>query len=301
MKDFYKILGVDEKSTHNEIKTAYKELAKKYHPDKNPNNKQAEDKFKEISEAYETLGDDNKRRQYDASKRMVNGFNHSDIKFTWSNSPFSDFDNDSFIFGMGSRIPLDIMIRINITFDEMISGVEKDIFYNINNIETGTTEKKNVKLNIQKGIETGTKILYRGLGNKAKGSTGNLIAVINVLPHNIFNRNGCNVYYEYPVTLTDALIGGDVSVPTPKDGNIKIKIPVGATTGQRIRIPNRGLPIFDSNGLYGDVEIFIVVETPSNITDDQKKKVDEFIKIFNKENYPTNEKFKEIAGVKDNE
>lgn len=299
-KDFYKILGVDENASQADIKTVYKNLAKKYHPDKNQGNKEAEEKFKEISEAYETIGDDVKRKQYDASRRMRSSFGNGFSSFKWDNDPFDDFGRESFIFGRGSRVPLDVMVRLTITFEEMVTGVNKTISYSITDLQANKSENKTAEVTIEKGIESGTNIIFRGLGNKFGNRSGNLIVMINVLPHKLFQRDGCNVFYEYPLTLSELFHSETISVPTPKDGLVKIKIPkINTTSGSRVRIPQRGLPVFNINGLYGDVELFITIEIPDNLNENQKKKLDDFLNSIEKENYPISNKFKNIAGIND--
>jgi len=295
--DYYKILGVERNADAEEIKKAYRKLALKYHPDRNPNNQVAEEKFKNISEAYAVLSDPEKRKQYDnfGSDKFSQTFSREDI--------FRDFDinqilrdmgfgaaggggarrrgsytyrsSDSFsdLFGHAQQrhyqMPqkgADLQYNLNITLEESVFGAEKKIALQ----RDQQVDEINVK--IPAGISTGKKLRLSGKGNQGiyGGTPGDLYLNINVLPHPIFARDGNDIYIEKSITFTQAVLGTSIDVPTI-DGTIKrIKIPARAQNGTKIRMKGYGAPALKGTGASkGDQYVKIGIDIPRKITDNQ--------------------------------
>jgi curved DNA-binding protein len=293
--DYYQILGVQKTADPEEIKKAYRKLALKYHPDKNPNNPTAEEKFKKISEAYAVLSDQEKRKQYDSfgSDQFSQKFSREDI--------FRDFDinqilrdlgfaggqgagrrgnfsfrgNDPFadLFGQGRQdyynAPQkgsDLQYNLNITLEESVFGVDKKLALQ----RDRTVDEINVK--IPPGISTGKKLRLSGKGNPGmqSGPPGDLYLNINVVSHPIFARDGNDIHIEKSITFTQAVMGTSIDVPTI-DGTIKrIKIPSGAQNGTKIRMKGYGAPALRGTGSMKGVQyVKISIEVPRKITDKQ--------------------------------
>jgi curved DNA-binding protein len=294
--DYYKILGVEKNADAEEIKKAYRKLALKYHPDRNPNNPAAEAKFKSLSEAYAVLSDPEKRKQYDnfGSDQFSQKFSREDI--------FRDFDinqilremgfgagggggrggrqtyrgNDPFadLFGQARRDHYqppqkgdDLQYNLNITLEESVFGADKKLALQRENQHV---DEINVK--IPAGISTGKKLRLSGKGAPGiqGGPAGDLYLNINVVPHPIFARDGNDIYIEKSVLFTQAVMGTSIDVPTI-DGTIKrIKIPAGTQNGTKIRMKGYGAPALKGSGsTKGDQYVKINVEVPRKITDKQ--------------------------------
>jgi curved DNA-binding protein len=293
--DYYQILGVQKIADPEEIKKAYRKLALKYHPDRNPNNPTAEEKFKKISEAYAVLSDLEKRKQYDSfgSDQFSQRFSREDI--------FRDFDinqilrdlgfgggpgagrrgsfsfrgNDPFadLFGQGRQdyynVPQkgsDLQYNLNITLEESVFGADKKLALQ----RDQKVDEVNVK--IPAGISTGKKLRLSGKGNPGMqgGPPGDLYLNINVVSHPIFARDGNDIHIEKSIIFTQAVMGTSIDVPTI-DGTIKrIKIPAGAQNGTKIRMKGYGAPALRGTGSSkGDQYVKISVEVPRKITDKQ--------------------------------
>jgi len=245
-KSLYDILGVSENATQDEIKKAYRKLARKYHPDicKKP---ECEEKFKEINTAYEILGDPEKRKQYDAmGDSMFNGQNfqdfyrqHKDIDLEeilnsifgggFSKRGFGGFEDFGFGFG-GFQPDLDVHARIQIPFDIAVKGGVFPINYN------GET----IKVKIPEGIKTGQKLRVRGKGKAYKGQRGDLILEVEVMPSNEWERKGDDLYKKIDVPLKKMLFGGKISVDTFK-GSINVKVPKNSKCCQKLRVRGYGV------------------------------------------------------------
>ncbi|MGB3467449.1 MAG: DnaJ C-terminal domain-containing protein [Cyclobacteriaceae bacterium] len=297
-KDYYKILGVKKDATQDEIKKAYRKLAVKYHPDKNPDNEVAEEKFKEISEANEVLGDPEKRKQYDElganwKQYQHAGFNrgkqgaygydsgadryqyefNGDTSQFFGEGGFSDFF-ESF-FGGGSRGDgftnyradrpgNDLNGVINITLQESYTGTERLV-------DLGT-EKLRVK--IRSGAYDGLKLRLKGKGEKgASGKAGDLYLTVRVADHTVFNRIGDDLHMEVPVDLFDALLGNKQGVVT-MSGRVNISIPEGAQNGKQLRLKGKGMPVYGKE-TYGDLYVKLNVQLPQKLDERQRELVKE--------------------------
>lgn len=293
--DYYKILGVEKSADAEEIKKAYRKLALKYHPDRNPNNPAAEEKFKNISEAYAVLSDPEKRKQYDnfGSDQFSQKFSREDIfrdfdinqilrdmgfgagggagrrgSYTYrGNDPFAD------LFGQTRRghyqAPQkgdDLQYNLNITLEESVFGADKKLALQRDR------QVDEISVKIPAGISTGKKLRLSGKGNPGVqgGPAGDLYLNINVVPHPIFARDGNDIYIDKSITFTQAVLGTSIDVSTI-DGTIKrIKIPAGAQNGTKIRMKGYGAPALRGSGTTkGDQYVKISIQVPRKITDKQ--------------------------------
>lgn len=303
-RDYYEILGVSRDATDEEIKKAYRRLALKYHPDRNPGDKEAEEKFKEINEAYAVLSDKEKRRHYDmygmadfhkryTEEDIFRGFNIGDL---FKDLGFGGTDIFSIIFGkeagrtQGRRRffdftfndfitreqkteeKLDIYYELEIPFMDAVKGAEKRISF----VRNGKHEEVTVKIPI--GVTTGTKLRLQGKGNKdpITGRVGDLYLTLKVGDHPVFRREGYDIYITKNIKLTDAILGATVEVPSIH-GPKKVKIPPGVGSHSKIRL--RGLGITDpKRNINGDQYVEIVVDIPKKLTEKQKKLIEELRK-----------------------
>ena len=340
-RDYYEVLNVSRSAGEDEIKKAYRKLAIKYHPDKNPDNKEAEEKFKEATEAYEVLRDPEKRSRYDR-------FGHAGLEGMMGTGGF-DFGNfedivgdifgdfgDLFGFGGSSRrqggpkrgrslqydlqISLeDVMLGKTLTIDvprletcQTCHGTGAEVgskpetcpecfgrgqvtrtqgFFSMSrtcprcqgdgrvipnpcNECSGQGLVRNVrqiKVRIPKGIDTGAKIQMRGEGEAgvSGGPPGDLFVMIHVAPHQFFVREGNDLVTTTKISFPQAALGSTIEIPTIDD-TAKLTIPTGIQFGQRLRIPNKGIPYYNHYG-SGDLIVEIQVETPTNLTEEEKE------------------------------
>lgn len=290
-KDYYKILGVDKNADQKEIKKAYRKLAKKYHPDLNSGNKSAQEKFKDVNEAYEVLGDEQKRKKYDmfgSSGNFANGQNFDPSQFGFDNfgngrtytyttnsGGFSDFFNMFFggedfgisdLFGGGRRRQnfynepkQNIESEISISLREAYKGTKKRVSFRIGN------DTKTISVNIPKGILPGKKIKING--NKI-GTNGDLYLKVNILEDAKFKLDGLDLTTRIKILPWEAVFGTEVLVET-LSGKIKVKIPSGIESGKKIRIPRSGYS--DMKGNTGDLYIEIAIVNPPHLTEEQKE------------------------------
>jgi len=291
-EDYYKTLGVDKNAPEDDIKKAYRKLAMKFHPDRNPGNKQAEEKFKKLSEAYAVLSDQEKRKQYDSfgSDAFRQRYSQEDI--------FKDFDlNDilkefgfggggrtqTFTFGRGSGDPFadlfgggqgysrqmpqkgqDYEYNISITLEESVFGAEKKLSLQ----KEDRVEEINIK--VPPGISNGKKLRLAGKGSPGynRGLSGDLYLNITILPHPIFARDGVDIYVEKSVNYSQAALGTTIDVPTLEGTSKRIKIPAGTQNYTKIRMKGYGVPNLKDGG-KGDQYVKISVNVPKKLTDHQ--------------------------------
>jgi curved DNA-binding protein len=307
-KDYYKILGVDKKASQDEIKKAYRKLAVKYHPDKNQGNKEAEERFKEIGEAYEVLGDVEKRKKYDAlganwknfqsgqaysggnpfaNFNFGNGGTYVEVDmddFMSGNSQFSDFFNAFFgggrraktsNFGGGSRKNFqqaaDYETTMEITLEDAYHGTSKII----------QVEDEKIRLKIMPGIKDGQILRVKGKGQKAPNgqNNGDLFVIIKVQNHPKFERKVNDLYTSQKIDLFTAVLGGEIIVETI-DGKVKLTIPSGTQNGKTFRLKNKGMPVYQSQNQYGDLYLKIDIQIPERLSEKQKKQFEELKALF---------------------
>lgn len=295
-KDYYKILGVDRKAGDDEIKKAYRSLAKKYHPDKNPGNKSAEQKFKEINEAYEVLKDPQKRSRYDQLGDSYTSWqrNGSPGNFNWDswaqqsgstvdmgdlNDLFGDFSEFfSTIFGgrpgvytttRRSSRPAALQQGVSISLMEAFHGTTR--LFQIGN--------RRIEVRIPAGAQTGTKVRVRGAGPAGvNGQTSDIYLVIDVQPDHRFERKGNDLYSEAVTDLYTAVLGGKINVTTPA-GNVELTIPAGTQPGQTFRLAGRGMPLLRSPQKFGDLYVKLKINLPKQLNEQQRKLFEQLRKL----------------------
>ncbi len=290
-KDFYSILGVPRTATSDELKKAYRKLAIQYHPDKNPGNKKAEDKFKEITEAYETLSDEQKRKSYDqfgsSDFQNYSGFGSAAGGFEgfrqggrgggqFQGDPeqfqdiFGDVFGDFFSGKARSRRPsrgADLRYTLSITFEEAASGCEKLIsFVRQKGVNNETTK---LSVNVPAGVKENQKLKLSNEGDSpgSGGLAGDLYVIVQIQPHAFFSREENDVLLDVPLNFTDALLGTSIEIPT-LTGKSVLKIPPGTSSGQTFRLKAKGFPRLGSFGA-GDMLVKIQLVTPARLTQEE--------------------------------
>ena len=290
-RDYYEVLGVSKSASDDEIKKAYRKLAVKYHPDRNPGDKEAEAKFKEINEAHEVLSDKQKRARYDqfghagvggaggfggggAAGNPFGGFNFNGQTFNFDFGGASGFDDIlGSIFGFGGarrpRRGADYQTSVTLTFEEAIFGTTKEVSAN----------GENIKIKVPAGIDDGMSIRLRGKGGEApEGGTekGDLYVRIRVKPHKNLTREGAIILSEETISMVDAALGCEIEVETV-DGSITMKVPAGTQSGTPFKLSGHGVP-FRADGDRGPHIVTVIVETPKNLSRKQKELLEEFKK-----------------------
>ncbi|BAZ44543.1 chaperone DnaJ domain protein [Chondrocystis sp. NIES-4102] len=275
VRNYYEILGVNKNAPGNEIKKAYRTLAIKYHPDRNLGNKAAEEKFKDINEAYEVLSDQTRRVEYDQSLTRQKFFNKNGNLNNFGRNNRPGIRNDA---GDRSRVrvddqdyrpgttkrervvssrPLrrDIEAKLTLGLDEAYRGGKRKI-----RLEDG----RSLEVDMPVGMIDGQRIRLKGQGLEG----GDLYLKITVARHPFFEIQGGNIYCQIPVTPTEAILGSAIEVPTI-DGLVKVSVPNGVRSGQRLRLANKGY--FDKSGARGDQLVEIQIVTPKEITPEEKE------------------------------
>ena len=366
-RDYYEVLGLDKGADEASIKKAYRSLAKKYHPDMNPGNAEAEVKFKEVNEAYEVLSNPEKKAQYDQ-------FGHAAFDPSMGGGAggyggfggFSDFGDLGDLFGSffgggfgggssqrrnGPMRGEDVSARVVVEFEEAVFGVKKDVSYNRiqkcsdcdgSGAEKGTTAEtcsacggsgqrrvtqriggmtfqntttcdvcrgkgkiiknpcsncrgtgyvkvtKKLSVNIPAGIDDGERIVLRGQGCDGRngGPAGDLIITVSVRRHSIFERDGYNIFCEIPITVSEAVLGAEIEVPTlDKEKTVKYTIPEGTQYGTRFVLKQKGVPFINNKEKRGDLYFTVIVEIPKGLSEKQRDKMREFADACGESNY----------------
>ena len=287
-RDYYEILGVPRNATEKEIRQAYRRLARKYHPDVNPGDKEAEQKFKEIQEAYEVLSDPEKRAKYDryghAWRQAEQGFAGPTPDFETPGMGFDfrtfaeEFDLGSLFdrfFGGGGRAgrttwapPIrgqDIEQPVELSLEEAYHGTTRLIEV------PSPTGARRIEVRIPPGVTDGTRVRVAGEGGPgfAGGPRGDLYLVVSIRPHPLFERRGDDLHVEVPITFTQAALGGEVQVPT-LNGSVTLKVPAGTQSGRTFRIRGKGAPRSRGSGA-GDLLATMRVAVPTRISKQERE------------------------------
>lgn len=282
-KDYYEILGIDRSASEREIKSAYRKLAKKYHPDANPGDREAEEKFKELSEAYDVLKDSEKRKLYDRfghaafdENMNYNQPQHENYReYHFTGEDFEDIFKD--IFGSRSRRRAsrgaDIRAELTVSFDEAALGASRKLYFE------GSSQKP-LEVKIPAGIDEGQSIRLRGNGQPGDDgmSAGDMYIKIHIAPKSGYERKGTDVYITEEIPYTTAVLGGSAVFPTLY-GRVKCSIPPGTQSGSKIRIRNKGIVSMKNKGQYGDEYVTVQVSVPKNPTPQQKAKLQELAQL----------------------
>ena len=367
-RDYYEVLGIQKGASEDEIKKAYKKMARKYHPDMNPGDKEAEEKFKEVNDANEILSDPEKKARYDqfgfagvdpnygagaGGGAYGGGFDFGDL-----GDIFGSFFGGG--FGGQRRNPNapqrgeSIRASVSISFTEAAFGCEKSVTIERSEqcptckgsgCAPGTTpeicpdchgsgtvqtrrqtpmgvfasngpcrkcggtgrlihqpcsdcrgsgavrKRRTIKVNIPAGIDHGQTISLRGQGGAGKngGPAGDLLITVMVQPHEIFRRDGVDVFCEAPITFTQAVLGAELEIPTI-DGKVKYSIPEGTQTGTVFRLKGKGVPVLNGRG-RGDQYVTVVIETPRSLNKEQKEALRRFSETLGENNYEKRKSF----------
>jgi curved DNA-binding protein len=303
--DYYKTLDISKSATEAEIKKAYRKLARKYHPDLNPNDKEAEKKFKEINEANEVLSNAENRKKYDKygkdwkhadefekagydpnqqqqysrqqqGNQNFSGFGGGDF----SGSDFSDFFNS--MYGSSGR---------SSRSQAKYRGQDFNTELQLDLTSAYTTQKqnlavngKNIRITIPAGVENGQVIKIPGHGGPGAngGPNGDLYITFNIENNSDFKREGNNLYSDVDLDLYTAILGGEINVNT-FDGKVKIKVPQETQTGTKVKLKGKGFPVYKKENQFGDLYITYKVKMPTKLSQKEKELFAELAKIRNHE------------------
>ena len=298
VKDYYKILGVEKTATSEQLKKAYRKLAVKYHPDKNPDNKAAEDKFKEINEAYEVLGDEEKRKKYDQFGENYKYYEQHGGRpedYDWSQfgggggqgrrysyeggnaedmfggeGNFSDFFEQLFgsRFSGGRRQQQgpgrgrDVQATMQVSLEDAYTGATRQVEVN--------GSRLNIKL--KAGLYEGQLIRLKGKGSPGRkgGENGDMLISIQLAPHPQYELKGQDIYTDLALPLYTAVLGGKLTVPTP-GASLSMNIPAGTDSGKVFRLKGKGMPAYDNSGAAGDLYIKAIIHIPANLSEKEKE------------------------------
>lgn len=299
--DYYKILGVSSDASTKEIKKAYRKLARKYHPDVNPDDAKAAEKFKQINEAHAVLSDPEKRKKYDSygkdwehaeafeemrKQQRARGRSGGGRQGQWQTftsedfggaSDFSDFFRSMFGDDFGS--PFQQRRRRTMSFKGQDYKAElvmplREAYKEHKRVITVNGNK--LRLTIPAGVSDGQTIRVRGQGGPGRngGEKGDLYLTFRITPDPQFTRKGDDLHTTVQIPLYTAVLGGTVEVPA-MDGNVKIKVPAGTQSGKKMRLRGKGFPVYKSKGTHGDLFVTLLPEIPKGLSDEERKLFEE--------------------------
>jgi curved DNA-binding protein len=286
--DYYKILGIDKNASQDDIKKAYRKLARKYHPDVNPNDKDAHKKFQQINEANEVLGDPENRKKYDQygkdwkhgdefEKARQQQRQHSNSRRSSEQTFSGDFNEDDFseffssMFGesrSGGR-RRETKFRGQDYHAELHVGL-KDAY--VTHKQTLTVDGKNIRITIPAGVENGQKIRLKGYGSPGinDGPNGDLYITFQIADDPKLKRLGNDLYATEEIDLYTAVLGGEVTIET-HGGKVKLKVAPETQNGTKIRLKGKGFPVYKKEGEFGDLYITYHVKLPTNLSEREKE------------------------------
>lgn len=291
--DYYKTLGIAKTATDKEIKKAYRKLARKYHPDVNPNDETAKKKFQEVNEANEVLSNAENRKKYDKygkdwkhaeefeKQRQQQGNQQQYYQGQgggFSESDYSDFFESMFSGGMGGRSRGGSVKFKGQDFNAELHLNLKDVYKT--HKRTLTINGKNIRLTIPAGVKNGQVIKIKGHGGPGVngGPKGNLHIKFSIANHTNFKRDKNNLYATVDLALYKAILGGDITVDT-FNGKVKLKIKAETQNETKVKLKGKGFPVYKKEGQFGDLYITYKIKTPTNLTDKEKELFEELAKL----------------------
>ena len=288
-KDYYKILGVSRTANPNEIKTVYRRLARKYHPDVNPGDQAAEARFKEINEAYEVLADPEKRKRYDmfgSNWRRTGSFDEAFRQSGGQPANFGDFFGGAgvgfseffeMLFGGGpdrrtrtaSFAAADVEENFEVSLAEVLVGGHRIFTVRVPSRD-GSIRQRRIDVMIPPGVRDGKRLRISGEGSmRSDGSRGDLFLRVRITQDPKFERDGDDLMTDVGVELVEAMLGSEVSIPTLDDSPLTMRIPPETRAGSRLRVRGQGLPRADT-GVRGDMLVRVRVQLPENLTERER-------------------------------
>jgi curved DNA-binding protein len=289
--DYYKVLGINKSATEDEIKKAYRKLARKYHPDLNPDNKEAEKKFKEINEANEVLSNTENRKKYDQygkdwkhseqyeqakKQQQYQGGSRQQYYGGGDETDFTDFFSSMFggnARGRGGQVKYkgqDFNAEFQLDLRDVYTTQKKTI----------TVNGKNIRLTIPAGVKDGQVIKIKGYGGEGVngGPKGDLNIKFSISNHTAFKRDEDNLYLTEELDLFTALLGGEIMVDT-FDGKVKLKVIPETQSGTKVKLKGKGFPVYKKEGVFGDLYITYQVTLPTKISEKEKELFSELQKL----------------------
>jgi DnaJ-class molecular chaperone len=307
-QDLYAILGVKRTATNDEIRRAYRKLAKDLHPDQNKGDARAEEQFKRVSAAFAVLGNPEKRKRYDAGEidamgneranPFYSGFGTGDGRayggdgfggFNSGTGDFADLFGDLFgRRGPGSAFTMrgmDYRYNLEISFLEAVNGTKKRVQF---------PDNETLDISVPSGVESGQtlRLKHRGGPGAGRGEPGDALIELKVQPHPLFGRDGDNITLEVPVSLNEAVLGARVEVPTI-DGRVTVTVPKGASSGQILRLRGKGIKN-NRSGALGDQLITLKIMMPSHVDSELERFMNDWMQKYP---YDPRLRFRELAGV----
>ena len=291
--DYYKVLGVDNNATQEDIKKAYRKLARKHHPDLNPNDKEAHKKFQQINEANEVLGDPEKRKKYDQygkdwqhaeqfekarAQQRPHGFGRETFSGDFNESEFSDFFTSMFgNMGSGGFRQRQTRFRGEDFHAELQLNLT-DV-YNTHQ-QVLTVNDKNIRITIPAGVENGQKIKIKGHGGAGinGGPNGDLYITFHITNDTKLKRHGHDLHTTVDLDLYTAILGGEIIIDT-LDGKVKLKVKPETQNGTRIKLKGKGFPVYKKENEFGDLFITFQIKIPTDLTDKQKELFEQLSKL----------------------
>jgi len=289
--DYYKILGIDKTATDKEIKKAYRKLARKYHPDVNPDDKIAEKKFKEINEANEVLSNPENRKKYHKygkdwkhadefekakQQHQYRRGSHRGGTGSYSEEDFSDFFSSMFGGGYARSSGGNVKFRGQDYSAELQLNL-KDVYQT--HKQTLTVNGKKIRLTIPAGVKNGQTIKIKGYGGQGinGGPNGDLHIKFSITNHSKFKRDKDNLYATIDLDLYKAILGGEITIDT-FNGKVKLKVKPETQNATKVKLKGKGFPVYKKEGHYGDLYITYQIKTPSSLTGKEKELFEELAK-----------------------
>jgi curved DNA-binding protein len=297
--DYYKILEIDKSASEADIKKAYRKLARKYHPDLNPNDANAKKKFQQINEANEVLSDPEKRKKYDKygkdwqhgeeyekarqqyQRQGNGGFQGTEYSGFGGNEDFSDFFES--MFGGGGSSFRGAGGNVRFKGQDLNAELHLDIkdVYTTHK-QTLTVNGKNIRITIPAGVENGQTIKITGHGGPGMngGPNGDLYITFSISNHTKFKREGSNLHATTELDLYTAILGGEVMVDT-FDGKVKLKVAPGTKNGTKVKLKGKGFPVYKKEGEFGDLYITYSIQIPTDLSEKEKELFNQLAKLRN--------------------